>query len=157
MFYVRATGIAKLLAKWIFHSPKPIYAALLYDLVRHTHLSLSYIRANYNFGIFCFVESVLSVDNRKDLSESVLFVENRLKEAVAQDKLSVLYIKLAERLYDLRNAAGYTNKEEVKSMAKETLSIDIELAKKYLSDEPEIANALEAAAKDTLETCKREK
>ncbi|WP_339044456.1 HD domain-containing protein [Cardinium endosymbiont of Tipula unca] len=156
LFYVRATGITKIVAKWIFHSPKPIYATLLYDLVRHTHLSRSYIRANYNFGIFCFVESVLSVDNRKELSESVLFVENRLKEAVAQDKLSVLYIKLAERLYDLRNAAGYANKEVVKSMAKETLSIDIDLAKKYLSDEPEIANALEAAAKNALEICKEE-
>jgi hypothetical protein len=33
----------------------------------------------------------------------------------------MLYIKLAEWLYDLHHAKSYTHKEEVKYMAKETL------------------------------------
>ncbi|WP_339044771.1 sodium:solute symporter family transporter [Cardinium endosymbiont of Tipula unca] len=157
LFYVRATGIAKILAKWVFHSPKPIYASLLYDLVRYTQLSLSYIKANYNFGIFCFVQRVISVDKHQDIEKSILYVDNRFQDLITEEQLSILYIKLAERLYDLRNAAEYTNKEEVKSMAKEALSIDIELAKKYLKDEPEIVHALENTAKDALEICKKKK
>ena len=77
LFYVRAVGIAKLVATWIFHSPKPIYAALLYDLIRYTRLPLSYIKANYDMGIFCFVENVLSVDKHQGLAESLLYVNNR--------------------------------------------------------------------------------
>ncbi|WP_419241428.1 hypothetical protein [Cardinium endosymbiont of Nabis limbatus] len=38
LFYVRAVGISKLVVEWVFHSPKVIYASLLYELVRHTCL-----------------------------------------------------------------------------------------------------------------------
>ncbi|ROT46974.1 sodium:solute symporter family transporter [Candidatus Cardinium hertigii] len=152
LFYVRAVGIAQLVATWIFHSPKPIYAALLYDLIRYTRLPLSYIKSNYNIGIFCFVENVLSIDKHQELAESLFYISNRFKEAINQDHLSVLYIKLAERLYDLRHAEGYTKLEEVKYMVKETLTVDIELARNYL--EPEIATALETAAQHALEICK---
>ncbi|WP_338140438.1 HD domain-containing protein, partial [Candidatus Cardinium hertigii] len=128
------------------------YASLLYDLVRYTRLPLSYIKANYNLGIFCFVENVLNIDQHQEMAKSLLYVTNRFKEAINQDHLSVLYIKLAERLYDLRHAEGYTKLEEVKYMAKETLTVDIELAKNYL--EPEIAADLEIAARKALEICK---
>ncbi|ROT47509.1 HD domain-containing protein, partial [Candidatus Cardinium hertigii] len=152
LFYVRAVGIAQWVATWIFHSPKPIYASLLYDLVRYTRLPLSYIKANYNMGIFCFVENVLNIDQHQEMAKSLLHITNRFKEAIHQDHVSVLYIKLAERLYDLHHAEGYTKLEEVKYMAKETLTVDIELAKNYL--EPEIAADLEIAARKALEICK---
>ncbi|WP_123662627.1 sodium:solute symporter family transporter [Candidatus Cardinium hertigii] len=151
LFYVRAVGIAQWVATWIFHSPKPIYASLLYDLVRYTRLPLSYIKANYNRGIFCFVENVLNIDQHQEMAKSLLYVTNRFKEAINQDHLSVLYIKLAERLYDLRYAKNYNNLEAVRQMAKETLTVDIELAKKYL--ESEIAKELETAAKQALAFC----
>ena len=151
LFYMRAAGIAKLVATWIFHSPKPIYAALLYDLVRYTRLPLSYIKANYDRGIFCFVQHVLHIDTHQEMAASLFHIENRLKTAIQQSHLSVLYIKLAERLYDLGNAAGYAHIETVKAMAKETLMVDIGLASAYLA--PEIAIDLEVAAKKALTHC----
>ena len=148
LFYLRAAGIAKWVATWIFHSPKPIYAALLYDLIRYTRLPLSYIKANYDRGIFCFVQNVLSVDQHQAMSTSLFHVHNRFKRVVDQAQLSVLYIKLAERLYDLGNAKGYSSKEDIKYIAQETLTVDVELAYLYL--DPEIASVLEVAAQQAL-------
>lgn len=62
---------------------------------------------------------------------------------------SVLFIKLAERLCDLRHASGYIHLTEVQHMAQETLVIYVKLANAYL--EPEIGTALEQAAKQALE------
>lgn len=156
LFYVRSVGIAELVVEWVFHSPKVIYASLLYELVRHTCLPLSYVKQHYNLGVYAFVLNVISIDKRQALDHpSLLYVQNRLKEAIKEDhvQLSVLFIKLAERLYDLRHAAGYTMLEEVKYMAHETLAVDVELAKQYLA--PEIAAALAAAAGQALQICHR--
>jgi len=151
LFYVRVVGIAKLVVEWVFHSPKVIYASLLYELVRHTCVPLSYVKDHYNLGVYAFVLNVLGVDKRQDLDHpSLLYVQNRLKKAIKKDhiQLSVLFIKLAERLYDLRHAEGYIMLEEVKYMAQETLIVDVKLANKYLG--PEIAEALTTAAQQAL-------
>ncbi|WP_342265534.1 sodium:solute symporter family transporter [Cardinium endosymbiont of Philonthus spinipes] len=155
LFYVRAVGISKLVVEWVFHSPKVIYASLLYELVRHTCLPLSYVRDHYNLGVYAFVLNVLGIDQRESLDHpSLLYLENRLQKAVKEDhvQLSVLFIKLAERLYDLRHASGYIYVQEVIHMAQETLAIDVKLANRYL--DPEIGAALEAAAKKALKLCK---
>ncbi|UWW97047.1 MAG: HD domain-containing protein [Candidatus Cardinium sp.] len=151
LFYVRAVGIAQLVIEWVFHSPKVIYAALLYELVRHTCLPLSYVQEHYNLGVYAFVLNVVGIDKRQELDHpSLLYVQNRLKEAIKEDhvQLSVLFIKLAERLYDLRHAAGYIHLKEMHHMVQETLTIDVKLAHAYL--DPEIAVALEKAAKAAL-------
>ncbi|WP_342265041.1 sodium:solute symporter family transporter [Cardinium endosymbiont of Philonthus spinipes] len=155
LFYVRAVGIAELVVEWAFHSPKVIYAALLYELVRRTCLPLSYVKEHYNLGVYAFVLNVVGIDKRQALDHSsLLYVQNRLKEAIKEEhvQLSVLFIKLAERLYDLRHAAGYIHLPEVQHMAQETLSIDVKLADTYLG--PEIGQALEEAAKAALNICK---
>ncbi|MGI2299423.1 sodium:solute symporter family transporter [Candidatus Cardinium hertigii] len=154
LFYVRAVGIATLVVEWAFHSPKVIYASLLYDLVRHTCLPLSYVREHYNLGVYGFVWNVVNTDKREALDHpSLLYVQNRLQAAIKEEhvQLSVLFIKLAERLYDLRHAAGYVHLPEVHHMAQETLTIDVQLANKYLN--PEIGAALEEASKAALAIC----
>ena len=152
LFYVRSVGIAALVVKWVFHSPKVIYASLLYELIRRTCLPLSYIKKHYNLGVYAFVLNVVGIDKRQDLDHaSLLYVKNRLKEAIKEDhvQLSVLFIKLAERLYDLRHAAGYIHLTEVQHMAQETLDIDVKIAHTYL--DKEIGIALEQAANQALE------
>lgn len=155
LFYVRAVGITELVIEWAFHSPKVVYASLLYELVRHTCLPLSYVKQHYNLGVYAFVLNVVAIDKRAQLDHpSLLYVHNRLKEAIKEDhvQLSVLFIKLAERLYDLRHAAGYIHLPEVAHMAQETLSIDIEIANQYLGTE--IAAALQTAAKNAIQIYK---
>ncbi|WP_243518448.1 HD domain-containing protein, partial [Candidatus Cardinium sp. cBcalN1] len=155
LFYVRAVGIAQIVVDWVFHSPKVIYASLLYGLVRRTCLPLSYIKEHYNLGVYAFVSNVVKIDKRQELDDpSLLSVQNRLEKALKEDhvQLSVLFIKLAERLYDLRHAAGYTHLTQVQHMAQETLTIDVQIANKYLG--PEIGAALEEAAQAALKLCK---
>ncbi|UWW97607.1 MAG: HD domain-containing protein (plasmid) [Candidatus Cardinium sp.] len=145
-------GIAALVVEWVFHSPKVIYASLLYELVRRTCLPLSYIKKHYNLGVYAFVLNLVGIDKRQDLDHaSLLYVKNRLKEAIKEDhvQLSVLFIKLAERLYDLRHAAGHIHLTEVQHMAQETLAIDVQIANTYLGRE--IGITLEQAAKQALE------
>ncbi len=99
--------------------------------------------------------NVVGIDKRQDLDHaSLLYVKNRLKEAIKEDhvQLSVLFIKLAERIYDLRHAAGYIHLTEVQHMAQETLAIDVQIANTYLGKE--IGIALKKAAKQALEVCK---
>lgn len=155
LFYVRAVGIAELVVEWAFHSPRVIYAALIYELVRHTRLPLSYVKKHYNLGVYAFVANILKLDQRKELDHpSLLYVQNRLEEAVKKGhvQLSVLFIKLAERLYDLKNSATYLNLEELAHIAQETLAVDVSIAKQYLGEE--IAFLLQKQAKNALEKCK---
>ncbi|WP_419241427.1 hypothetical protein [Cardinium endosymbiont of Nabis limbatus] len=113
------------------------------------------MRDHYNLGVYAFVLNVLGVDKRQALDHpSLLYLENRLQKAIKEDhvQLSVLFIKLAERLYDLRHASGYIHLPEVVHMAQETLSIDVKLANEYLG--ADIAAELEKAAKNALNISK---
>lgn len=154
LFYLRAVGIAEVVASWHLHTPISIYASLLYDLVHYTRLSLAYIRANYNPGIFAFVSNLIEVNSYVKLQLALLQTNNYSHTAVNQEHLAVLYIKLAERLYDLRHAAGYTHLEVVKTIAEETLLLDLTLANCY--PEPAIVQALKGAAKEAVDFCNRD-
>lgn len=154
LLYVRAAGIAKLVVEWAFHAPKVVYAALLYELVQHACLSLAYVAAHYDLGVHAFVANVIAILQRAALDHpSLRCVTNRLQKALKKDHipLAVLLIKLAERLYDLRHAAGYPDLSVPYHMAQETLAIDVALANKYL--EPSISASIEAAASAVLEFC----
>ncbi|AWN81640.1 hypothetical protein DK880_00311 [Candidatus Cardinium hertigii] len=148
LFYVRAVAIAEWVAAWTDGHAKLVYATLLYDLVRYTRLPLSYIKGNYNMGVYCFVENVIAIDSRERLEESLLAITNRLKESLQKEHISVLYVKLAERLYDLKQASGYKDPTIVQAMAKESLTIDVELAQRY--GEPGMAILLKHAAEEAL-------
>ncbi|MGI2261746.1 hypothetical protein ACRRVA_00225 [Candidatus Cardinium hertigii] len=63
----------------------------------------------------------------------------------------MLFIKLAERLYDLRHAADYIHATEVVHMAQETLAIDVQIAYTYL--DPAIGHTLKEAAQQALKVC----
>lgn len=151
LFYVRALGIAQLVAKWVPYQPRPVYFSLLYGLVRYAGLPLPYVKANYSIDVYYFVESMIAVNQRQDMEPCGLYVGNRLKRIINREQLFVLCIKFAERLYDLRHAKDYIHLEEVKYMAQETLTIDIELGKKYLN--ARIVEELVEAANQALQVC----
>ncbi|MGI2298829.1 hypothetical protein ACRRVB_03505 [Candidatus Cardinium hertigii] len=152
LFYVRALGIAELVAKWVPYQPKPVYFSLLYGLVRYAGLPLPYVKANYSVDVYSFIENIMAVNKRQDMEPCGLYVGNRLKRVINREQLFIPCIKFAERLYDLRHAKGYVSLDEVKHMAQETLRIDIELGKKYLN--ANIVEELVEAANQALQTCK---
>jgi len=152
LFYVRALGIAELVAKWVPYQPRPVYFSLLYGVVRYTGLPLPYIKANHSIEVYSFIENIMAVNKRQDMEPCGLYVGNRLKRVINREQLFVPCIKFAERLYDLRHAKDYVSLEEVKHMAQETLTIDVELGKKYLN--ANIVEELVEAATQALQVCK---
>ncbi|CDG49542.1 HD domain-containing protein [Cardinium endosymbiont cBtQ1 of Bemisia tabaci] len=152
LFYVRALGIAELVAKWVPYQPKPVYFSLLYGLVRYGGLPLPYVKANYSIDVYSFIENIISVNKRQDMEPCGLYIGSRLKRIINREQLFIPCIKFAERLYDLRHAKDYTSLEEVKHMAQETLTIDVELGKKYLN--ANIVEELVEAANQALQACK---
>ncbi|CCM10549.1 membrane protein of unknown function [Cardinium endosymbiont cEper1 of Encarsia pergandiella] len=152
LLYVRALGIAELVAKWVPYQPKPVYFTLLYGLVRYAGLPLPYVKANYTIDAYSFIENIIAVNKHQDMEPSGLYVGNRLKRVMNREQLFVPCIKFAERLYDLRHAKDYASLEEVKHMVQETLTIDMELGKKYLH--ANIVEELVEAANQALEACK---
>ncbi|TSJ80768.1 MAG: hypothetical protein NMK33_04955 [Candidatus Cardinium sp.] len=151
LFYVRALDIAQLVAEWVPYQPRPVYFSVLYGLVRYAGLPLAYVKANYSMDVYHFVESIVAVNKRQEMEPCGLYIGNRLKRIINREQLFVLCIKFAERLYDLRHAKDYIHLEEVKYMAQETLTIDIELGKKYLN--AKIVEELVQAANQALEVC----
>ena len=151
LLYVRALDIAQLVAEWVPYQPRPVYFSVLYGLVRYAGLPLAYVKANYSMDVYHFVESIVAVNKRQEMEPCGLYIGNRLKRIINREQLFVLCIKFAERLYDLRHAKDYIHLEEVKYMAQETLTIDIELGKKYLN--AKIVEELVQAANQALEVC----
>lgn len=153
LLYIRAIGIAQLVAEWIRFYPEPIYVVLLCDLVHYADLPLAYIKANYDLNICSFIESILAANDRQSMEPCGLYIGNSFKQIINREQLFVLCIKLAERLYDLRHAKSYTHLDALKYMAEETLKIDIELAKKYLNTK--IVEELANAAEQALQICEK--
>ncbi|WP_342265387.1 hypothetical protein [Cardinium endosymbiont of Philonthus spinipes] len=151
LFYIRALGIAQLVAEWVPYQPRPVYFSVLYGLVRYAGLPLAYVKANYSVDVYSFVESIVAVNKREEMEPCGLYVGNRLKRIINREQLFILCIKFAERLYDLRHAKDYIYLEEVKYMAQETLTIDVELGKKYLN--AKIVEELVQAANQALQVC----
>ncbi len=151
LFYIRALGIAQLVAEWVPAQPRPVYFSLIYGLVRYAGLPLAYVKANYSVDVYSFVERTITVNNRQEMEPCGLYVGNRLKRIINREQLFVLCVKFAERLYDLRHAKDYIHLEEVKNMARETLTVDIELGKKYLN--ARIVEQLVEAANKALQFC----
>ncbi|AWN81786.1 HD domain-containing protein [Candidatus Cardinium hertigii] len=149
LLYVRAVGIAETVASWVFYSYAPVYAALLYDLARYSSLPLSYLKANYDPSVFYLIEMLLRIDKQIQLRDLPSVINDCRSFGLRELILSIIYIKLAERVYDLNHAIGYTSLETVKHMVQETLSTYVELAERLQS--PEIKNLLTYVAKKALE------
>jgi (p)ppGpp synthase/HD superfamily hydrolase len=165
LLYVRAIHIAQLVAEQMKEQPtifkntsdviedtptEIICGALLYDLSCYTSISLMFIRANYNANIYFLVRNILSIDQIKARNIYVPYVKKRYDNLISQRQPCAIYIKLAERLYDLEHATGYANKSEVLAMARETLSVDVYMAKEHFA-KTDIATKLKATAKAALE------
>ena len=123
-----------------------IYASLLYDLPYYSWMPLSYIRANYDIVIASYVEELLSM--RSDQKQQ------RYQRAIEHSHVDLVDIKLVERCYDLEHAGGYQDQQYVKTLAQETLEIDMPIAKQFFASITGInlAHRLESAALQVLNT-----
>lgn len=103
-----------------------IYASLLYDLPYYSWVPLSYIRANYDIVIASLVEELFAIKSGQR--------QEKYQQAIAHNHLDIVGIKLVERCYDLEHTDGYQDRNYIKTLAQETLEIDVPVAKQYFVD-----------------------
>ena len=143
----RAIGIAREVATFT-PDHNAIYAALLYDVPNYTGLPMSYIRAHYAEPIASYLSELVAMS---DVSS-----KQKYKIAMGQNQTPLICIKLTERWYDLVYAKGYKDKHQVIKLAKETLEVDVPVAKQFFSDilGKNLAKQLESAALQALSVYK---
>ena len=136
---LRAMAIAKKVST-LTKDHTVVYASLLYDLPYYSWVPLSYIRANYDIVIASLIEELLAMKSAQK--------QEKYQRAIEQGHLDLVGIKLVERCYDLEHADGYQDQQDIRTLAQETLDIDLPIAKQFFADT--LAQQLENAALHVL-------
>ena len=104
-------------------------AALLHDTVEDTEITIEDVRSRYGEGVARLVEGVTKISHLKaDPSSKHAPAENIRKILFAMvEDLRVLFIKLADRLHNMRTLE-HLNAEKQQRIAKETLDVYAPLA-----------------------------
>lgn len=107
--------------------PDVIVAALLHDIVEDTSLPMSYVHAAFGERVASLVAHVTK------LEEQLLRVN--LEDYVQRQRLldckdtNVAFIKLADRLHNMRTLQGHSSVTKRKKIAEETLTFFVPMAK----------------------------
>ena len=140
---LRAIAISKEVAT-LTKDHTVIYDSLFYDLPYYSWVPLSYIRANCDIVVASYIEELLSM--------KFIPKQQRYQRAMEQKHLDLVGIKLVKRCYDLEHADGYQDQQHAKTLAQETLEVDLPIARQYFSSTPDkdLAQKLENTALQIL-------
>ena len=103
-------------------------------------MPLSYIRANYDIVIASLIEELLAMKSAQK--------QEKYQRAIEQGHFDLVGIKLVERCYDLEHADGYQDQQYIRTLAQETLDIDVPVAKQFFADT--LAQQLESVTSQVL-------
>ena len=103
-----------------------IIAALLHDTVEDTSLSLIQIKAMFGKDVAYIVEKVTNLED-KIRRISLTDHENIYRLSHATDKRA-LYVKLADRMHNMRTISGHSSLVKQKHIANETLNFFVAAA-----------------------------
>lgn len=118
-----------------------IVSALLHDTVEDTSLSLSKVEARFGKTVARIVEKLTNLaDQSKKLSlDNHEYIERLTK---SEDKL-VAYVKLADRLHNMRTIQGHSDLKKQQKIAEETFQLFVPMAKQLgLTDVAKELNTL---------------
>ena len=129
-YIIHPLNVAYSLAELHFE-PAVIAAGLLHDVVEDCDVSRKQIETQFGKEILILVEGVTKLDEVEELVKEDSKRERDLKEleslrklllAMAEDDVRVIFIKLADRLHNMRTLAPLPH-ESQQRMARETLEI----------------------------------
>lgn len=115
--------VADILADWRADAPS-IVAALLHDVVEDTPITLAQIGAAFGADIARLVDGLSKIERLEGIDRDAREAENfrKLLLAAAED-WRVVFIKLADRLHNMRTLAAIANPARRRKIAEETLEI----------------------------------
>ena len=127
-FILHPLTVADILADWRFDSPTLI-AALLHDVVEDTPVTLAQIKETFGGDIARLVDGLSKIDRLVGIDRQEREAENfrKLILAAAED-WRVIFIKLADRLHNMRTLPAISQPDKRRQIANETLSIYVPIS-----------------------------
>ena len=134
-YFSHPLEVAGILADHKFDS-KTIITALLHDVVEDTTFNLLDIKTNFGNEISSLVDGVTKLSNFEGRSDKFNQAENFRKLLLATSRdIRVLFVKLADRLHNMRTLRFIKDKSKRKRISFETLEIYSPLAERLGMDE----------------------
>ena len=123
-----------------------LIAALLHDTVEDTSLSITHVEAMFGKEVAFIVSKVTNLED-KIRRVSLTDHENIYRLSHAADKRA-LYVKLADRLHNMRTISGHSSIQKQKHIANETINFFVVAAKNL--ELTGVANELEKLSLEVL-------
>ena len=134
-YFSHPLEVAGILADHKFDS-RTIITALLHDVVEDTKFSLNDIEENFGSEISLLVDGVTKLSKFEGRSDKFNQAENFRKLLLATSKdIRVLFVKLADRLHNMRTLNYIKDSFKRKKISYETLEIYSPLAERLGMDE----------------------
>lgn len=122
-YFTHPLAVADVLCDWQMDFPA-IIAALLHDVVEDTEVTLGAIEETFGGGVALLVDGVSKIEKLEDQSKEVRRAESfrKILLAITRD-WRVIFIKLADRLHNIRTLSSLPDPRTRKRIARETLDI----------------------------------
>ena len=134
-YFSHPLEVAGILADHKFDS-RTIITALLHDVVEDTKFSLNDIKKNFGNEISHLVDGVTKLTKFEGRSDKFNQAENFRKLLLATSKdIRVLFVKLADRLHNMRTLSFIKDEDKRKRISFETIEIFSPLAERLGMDE----------------------
>ena len=129
LFYLHPIAVAKIL--WNYTKDQDtLIAALLHDTVEDTSISLVQIGGMFNETVQRIVDGVTHLESNVENQRRVtLSAHENIQKLLGVDDNRVLYVKLADRLHNMRTIEGHTNLSKQQEIANETLQFFVPIAR----------------------------
>lgn len=125
--FIRAMGITYLLITRMTLYPEAVQAALTYDLVRYTAVPISYIRAIYGPVVFFLVQHLLQTNQYHSTRKRKISLQEHYEKLVGYGNIYVIYIKIAESLFDLTHVNISTDQKALQELITKVETIALPL------------------------------
>jgi Na+/proline symporter len=127
-FYLHPVAVASIALEYT-KDADTIIAALLHDLVEDTAFSLPQVGLMFNMRIQRIVDGVTHLySNFNTLHKIKLAAHENIKKLLEVEDKGVLYVKLADRLHNMRTIEGHSSLIKQKQIAEETLQFFVPVA-----------------------------
>ncbi len=147
-FYLHPIAVAQILLNYT-KDQDTVIAALLHDTVEDTSLSLAQIGGMFNEAVQHIVDGVTHLEsNIKTQKRVSLSSHENIQKLLGVEDNRVLYVKLADRLHNMRTIEGHQSLAKQKKIAEETLQFFVPIAR-YLKLQP-IEKELQQLASEVL-------
>jgi len=122
-YIIHPIAVADVLADWKMDH-QSVIAALLHDLIEDTSVTFETIRENFGNSVAELVEGVSKIEKLEEQKLEERQAENLRKILLAISKdWRVIFIKLGDRLHNIRTLAHIRDQNKRKRIARETLEI----------------------------------